>query len=107
MKILGRNFVFGRTIDEALKRAGPERKAASATVSTCSARRRGRIDDAARYAKAYRDALDAHRQRARPAASRAAPGISVKLSALHPRFEFTIADEAMAAILPVLARTWR
>jgi RHH-type proline utilization regulon transcriptional repressor/proline dehydrogenase/delta 1-pyrroline-5-carboxylate dehydrogenase len=25
MKILGRNFVFGRTIDEALRRAGPER----------------------------------------------------------------------------------
>ena len=27
MKILGRNFVFGRTIDEALKRAAPERRA--------------------------------------------------------------------------------
>src|SRR5260370_22426500 len=26
MKILGRNFVFGRTIDEALKRAGPEQR---------------------------------------------------------------------------------
>ena len=59
MKILGRNFVFGRTIDEALKRAEPERRAGpDATASTCSARRRKTFADAERYADAYRSALD-------------------------------------------------
>src|SRR5206468_6935665 len=33
---------------------------------------------------------------------RASPGISVKLTALHPRFEFTHQKEAVAAVLPVL-----
>ena len=31
-----------------------------------------------------------------------APGISVKLSALHPRYEWTHAEEAKAAIVPIV-----
>src|SRR5206468_2980141 len=33
---------------------------------------------------------------------RKSPGVSVKLTALHPRFEFSHAAEAVAAILPVM-----
>ena len=40
--------------------------------------------------------------RRRPAAFAPSPGISVKLSALHPRYEWNHADEVKAAILPVL-----
>jgi hypothetical protein len=40
MKILGGQFVFGRTIDEALKRAAPDARRASPTASTCWAKRR-------------------------------------------------------------------
>ena len=34
--------------------------------------------------------------------SRSSPGISVKLTALHPRYEWSHADEAVAAVLPVV-----
>ena len=43
-----------------------------------------------------------HRRARRRAASASRPGISVKLSALHPRYEWSHAEEAKAAILPVL-----
>ncbi len=101
MKILGRQFVFGRTIDEALARAKPEQaKGLSHSFDMLGEAAKTHLD-AARYADAYRGALD------RIAASssgdfRTAPGISVKLSALHPRYEYTHAEEAKAAILPVL-----
>ena len=101
MKILGQQFVFGRTIDEALDRARPE-QAKGLSHSFDMLGEAARTDaDAARYASSYTTALD------RIAASaqggfRAAPGISVKLSALHPRYEFAHAEEVKAAILPVV-----
>ena len=101
MKILGRNFVFGRNIDEALKRAKPEQGRGLSHSFDMLGEAARTFADAERYADAYRGALD------RIAASaqggfRRAPGISVKLTALHPRFEFTHADEAVAAVLPVM-----
>ena len=51
--------------------------------------------DAERYAQAYRRALDRIAKEAK-GGFRKSPGISVKLSALHPRFELTHADEAKA-----------
>ena len=44
--------------------------------------------DAERYAEAYRGALDRIAKEAK-GGFRKSPGISVKLTALHPRFEFT------------------
>ena len=40
--------------------------------------------------------------RKRRTVSGKSPGISVKLTALHPRYEFTHQDEAVAAVLPVV-----
>ncbi len=101
MRILGRQFVFGRTIDEALRRAEPER-AAGITHSFDMLGEAARThQDAARYAQAYADALDRIAKEAKGGITRS-PGISVKLSALHPRYEFTHAEEARAAMLPVL-----
>ena len=59
MRILGRQFVFGRTIDEALKRATPERKQGP-QPQLRHARRSGADPSPTptRYAHAYRDALD-------------------------------------------------
>jgi RHH-type proline utilization regulon transcriptional repressor/proline dehydrogenase/delta 1-pyrroline-5-carboxylate dehydrogenase len=101
MKILGAQFVFGRTIDEALARAKPEQAKGLSHSFDMLGEAAKTHADAAHYTAAYSGALD------RIAASakggfRAAPGISVKLSALHPRFEFAHADEAKAAMLPVL-----
>jgi len=101
MKILGRQFVFGRTIDEALKRAAPERARGLSHSFDMLGEAAKTHADAARYARAYGDALDTLAANA-GGGFRAAPGISVKLSALHPRYEWSHAEEARAAILPVL-----
>ncbi len=101
MKILGGQFVFGRTIDEALARARPEQAKGISHSFDMLGEAAKTHPDAARYSDAYRAALD----RIAATASgglRAAPGISVKLSALHPRYEFTHAEEAKAAVLPIL-----
>jgi RHH-type proline utilization regulon transcriptional repressor/proline dehydrogenase/delta 1-pyrroline-5-carboxylate dehydrogenase len=101
MKILGKQFVFGRTIDEALKRAGPEQAKGWSHSFDMLGEAAKTYADAARYAKAYAGALDTIAKVAK-GGFRSAPGISVKLSALHPRYEWSHAEEAKAAILPVL-----
>ncbi len=101
MKILGRNFVFGRTIDEALKRAKPEQAQGLSHSFDMLGEAARTMADARRYAKAYERAIE------RIAAStrggvRSAPGISVKLTALHPRFEYLHRDEAIAYVVPIV-----
>ncbi|QIK79710.1 bifunctional proline dehydrogenase/L-glutamate gamma-semialdehyde dehydrogenase PutA [Sphingomonas piscis] len=101
MRILGRQFVFGRTIDEGLRRAAPERAQGISHSFDMLGEAARTHADAARYAKAYHDALDRIVEEADGGFVRS-PGISVKLSALHPRYEWSHAEEAKAAILPVL-----
>jgi RHH-type proline utilization regulon transcriptional repressor/proline dehydrogenase/delta 1-pyrroline-5-carboxylate dehydrogenase len=100
MKILGRNFVFGRTIDEALQRAKPERARGLSHSFDMLGEAAKTFGDAERYAAAYRGALDRIAKDA-SGGFRKSPGISVKLTALHPRFEYTHRDEALAAVIPV------
>jgi RHH-type proline utilization regulon transcriptional repressor/proline dehydrogenase/delta 1-pyrroline-5-carboxylate dehydrogenase len=101
MKILGRNFVFGRTIDEALKRAEPEQRQGLSHSFDMLGEAAKTYADADRYADAYRGALDRIAKEAR-GGLRGSPGISVKLTALHPRFEYAQRDEAIAAVIPVV-----
>ena len=101
MKILGRNFVFGRTIDEALKRAAPERKQGLSHSFDMLGEAAKTYEDAERYAQAYRGALGRIATEAKDG-FRKSPGISVKLTALHPRYEYTHQAEAVAAVVPVL-----
>ena len=101
MKILGGQFVFGRTIDEALDRAAPERKRGLSHSFDMLGEAARTHEDAERYAKAYRSALARLAQEANGGVV-GSPGISVKLSALHPRYDVFHAVEAKAAILPVL-----
>ena len=101
MKILGRNFVFGRTIDEALKRAEPERRQGLSHSFDMLGEAAKTFEDAERYAQAYRGALDRIAKEAKGGFHKS-PGISVKLTALHPRFEYTQRDEAVAAVIPVV-----
>jgi RHH-type proline utilization regulon transcriptional repressor/proline dehydrogenase/delta 1-pyrroline-5-carboxylate dehydrogenase len=101
MKILGRNFVFGRTIDEALKRAEPEQRQGLSHSFDMLGEAAKTFPDAERYADAYAQALDRIAKVAK-GGFRKSPGISVKLTALHPRFEYTHQQEAVAAVLPVM-----
>lgn len=101
MKILGGQFVFGRTIDEALERAAPERKRGLSHSFDMLGEAARTLADADRYAEAYRGAIRRIAGEAGEGVVRS-PGISVKLSALHPRYEALHAEEAKAYILPVL-----
>nr|WP_254912921.1 bifunctional proline dehydrogenase/L-glutamate gamma-semialdehyde dehydrogenase PutA [Novosphingobium sp. B 225] len=105
MKILGGQFVFGRTIDEALERAAPERKAGLTHSFDMLGEAAMTFADAERYRQSYADALDRLAQEAGANGNPgviASPGISVKLSALYPRYDFLHADAAKAALVPML-----
>ena len=82
VRILAAEFVLGRTIEEALARAGS---------TPCSFDMLGEgartAADAARYADAYRHAIRTVGKADKNATPQTASGISIKLSALHPRFE--------------------
>jgi RHH-type proline utilization regulon transcriptional repressor/proline dehydrogenase/delta 1-pyrroline-5-carboxylate dehydrogenase len=101
MRILGKQFVFGRTIDEALRRGAPERKTGISHSFDMLGEAARTFADAERYADSYRNAIDRIAKDAKGGFARS-PGISVKLSALHPRYEWSHADAAKAYILPVL-----
>ena len=102
IRILARQFVMGRTIDEALARARPaERKFYRHSYDMLGEAARTAAD-AERYLARYREAIAAIGARVRGADVRAAPGLSVKLSALHPRFEESQRTRALAELAPRL-----
>ncbi|MCZ8371057.1 MAG: bifunctional proline dehydrogenase/L-glutamate gamma-semialdehyde dehydrogenase PutA [Porphyrobacter sp.] len=101
MKILGGQFVFGRTIDEALKRAAPERARGITHSFDMLGEAAMTFADAEKYRLSYEAALTRLAREA-GAGVAAAPGISVKLSALHPKYTFFNAGEAKAAMVPMV-----
>ena len=99
MKILGRQFVLGQTIEEGLKNAR-ELETQGYTYSYDMLGEAARTDeDAIRYHAAYAKAITAIAEQAKGDV-RSSPGISVKLSALHPRYEYTHRDTVMAELVP-------
>ncbi|WP_048647954.1 bifunctional proline dehydrogenase/L-glutamate gamma-semialdehyde dehydrogenase PutA [Nitratireductor soli] len=87
MREMGEQFVLGRTIDEAMKRGQPMvAKGYSYSYDMLGEAARTEAD-ALRYHKAYADAIAALKRHSNRDDIRANPGISVKLSALHPRYE--------------------
>ncbi len=102
MREMGRQFVLGQDIDAAMTRA----KVAEAQGYTYSYDMLGEAAmtaaDAQRYAVAYGKAIDAIARACVQDDIAANPGISVKLSALHPRYEVAQADRVMAELVPVL-----
>lgn len=101
MRILGGQFVFGRTIEEALKRAAPERKQGLTHSFDMLGEAAMNFADAERYRVSYEAAIDRLAREAAGGISRS-PGISVKLSALYPKYDFLHADAAKAALVPIL-----
>ncbi len=101
MRILGGQFVFGRTIDEALKRAEPERARGLTHSFDMLGEAAMTYADAERYRASYAAAID---RLAKEAADgfKASPGISVKLSALYPRYDFLHAYAARTALVPMV-----
>ncbi len=102
MRILGEQFVLGRNIDAALKRgAGMVRQGLASRYSFDMLGEGARTDaDAERYLKAYANAIDAVGQAAEGKGPHASNGVSVKLSALHPRYEARQEARVMAELYP-------
>ena len=101
MKILGGQFVFGRTIDEALKRARPERERGLTHSFDMLGEAAMTYADAERYRASYAAAIARLAREAR-GGFKVSPGISVKLSALYPRYDFLHAAAAKAALVPMV-----
>ncbi|MEM8811921.1 MAG: bifunctional proline dehydrogenase/L-glutamate gamma-semialdehyde dehydrogenase PutA [Pseudomonadota bacterium] len=100
MKELGRQFVLGRTIEEGMDR-GAAMEAKGYTYSYDMLGEAARTDaDAKRYHLSYSDAITAIAPRCKAKAVRDNPGISVKLSALHPRYELAQKDRVMNRLVP-------
>jgi RHH-type proline utilization regulon transcriptional repressor/proline dehydrogenase/delta 1-pyrroline-5-carboxylate dehydrogenase len=104
MRILGHQFVMGRNIGEALERAGADRGAATTHSFDMLGEAALTAADAARYHDAYAEAIVAigTAQARKPGGPLDRAGISVKLSALHPRYETAQAARAMAELAPRL-----
>nr|WP_166178247.1 bifunctional proline dehydrogenase/L-glutamate gamma-semialdehyde dehydrogenase PutA [Altererythrobacter segetis] len=101
MRILGGQFVFGRTIDEALKRAAPERKRGLSHSFDMLGEAAMTYADAERYRASYAAAIKRLAKEAKGGV-KASPGISVKLSALYPKYDFYHAEAAKAALVPMV-----
>ena len=102
MRILADQFIMGRTIEEALGRArAAERHGYRHSFDMLGEAART-MADAERYHAAYRRAIAAIGKAASGRAIEAAPGISVKLSALHPRYEMAQHSRVRRELLPSL-----
>ena len=98
MRLLGSHFVLGQTIDEALKRAGSHHEFLYSFDMLGEGARTA--TDAARYFDSYAGAIAAIGRQAGNAALPNRPGISVKLSALHPRYEAPSRGRVMKELKP-------
>ena len=88
MKILGRQFVMGETIAKALKRAKTlESKGFSYSYDMLGEAARTE-QEAVAYFQSYLQTIKAVGEAAEGKTLLKAPGVSIKLSALHPRYEF-------------------
>ncbi|MEE4199656.1 MAG: bifunctional proline dehydrogenase/L-glutamate gamma-semialdehyde dehydrogenase PutA [Erythrobacter sp.] len=101
MRILGGQFVYGRNIEEALKRAKPERAKGLTHSFDMLGEAAMTFADAERYRRSYAEAIERLSREATGTVA-TAPGISVKLSALHPKYGYLHAEEAMRDIVPIV-----
>ncbi|MBX9774368.1 MAG: L-glutamate gamma-semialdehyde dehydrogenase [Xanthobacteraceae bacterium] len=108
MRLLGSHFVLGQTIEDALRRAASHPEARYSFDMLGEGARTA--DDAGRYRDAYAAAISAIGRSAGEGALPDRPGISIKLSALHPRFEAISRERVLKELVPdviALARTAR
>ncbi len=102
MRVMGNHFVLGQTIEEALKRATSSKGRVYRYSFDMLGEGARTAEDARRYFESYASAIDAigHSAGNEPLPNR--PGISVKLSALHPRYEATSRERVMRELVPLV-----
>jgi RHH-type transcriptional regulator, proline utilization regulon repressor / proline dehydrogenase / delta 1-pyrroline-5-carboxylate dehydrogenase len=100
MRLIGSHFVLGQTIEEALGRARSHGDLRYSFDMLGEGARTAA--DAEKYFAAYAGAVEAIGSSAGNAVLPARPGISVKLSALHPRFEAISRERVVKELTPRL-----
>lgn len=102
MRIMGHQFVMGRTIEEALKNAQAyEKRGYTYSYDMLGEAARTQAD-AQRYFEAYQAAIDACGKASQNRGPIKASGVSVKLSALHPRYELAQRERVLKELLPLV-----
>jgi RHH-type proline utilization regulon transcriptional repressor/proline dehydrogenase/delta 1-pyrroline-5-carboxylate dehydrogenase len=105
MRLLASHFVIGRTIEEALHRAKAHAEFAYSFDMLGEGARTPA--DAENYFEAYAGAIAAIGANAASKKERSRPGISVKLSALHPRYEAISHERVRKELTPRLVELAR
>jgi RHH-type proline utilization regulon transcriptional repressor/proline dehydrogenase/delta 1-pyrroline-5-carboxylate dehydrogenase len=100
MRMMGEQFVTGETIAEALKRARPLEARGFQYSYDMLGEAATTMADADRYFRDYETAVNAIGAASAGRGVVGGPGISIKLSALHPRYARAQAGRVMAELLP-------
>ena len=104
MRLMGEQFVTGQTIEEALSRARPREARGFRFSYDMLGEAALTEEDAQRYLAAYAQAIEAIGRASGGRGLVQGPGISIKLSALHPRYGRAQAARVHAELYPRLLR---
>ena len=100
MKIMGQQYVLGRDIEEAIKRGRKENTPGTRFSFDMLGEGARTMKDAERYYHAYMDAIREIGKREDKDNVIEANGISVKFSALHPRYQYVQEERVMNEMVP-------
>ncbi|MBB3936645.1 trifunctional transcriptional regulator/proline dehydrogenase/L-glutamate gamma-semialdehyde dehydrogenase [Aureimonas phyllosphaerae] len=100
MRMMGEQFVTGETIEEALKRSKPLEARGFRYSYDMLGEAATTAADAQRYYRDYENAIHAIGKASAGRGVIEGPGISIKLSALHPRYARAQASRVMTELLP-------
>ncbi|MDY7577011.1 trifunctional transcriptional regulator/proline dehydrogenase/L-glutamate gamma-semialdehyde dehydrogenase [Herbaspirillum sp. RTI4] len=104
MKLMGEQFVTGQTISEALANSRPMEKAGFRYSYDMLGEAAMTEADAQGYLVSYEQAIHAIGKASHGRGIYEGPGISVKLSALHPRYSRAQRERVMQELLPRLLK---
>ena len=107
MRILGGQYVLGRTIGEAMRRGRALEDPGTRFSFDMLGEGARTARDAERYFEAYAGAIDAIGEAQSGVDPVANDGISVKLSALHPRFEYAQRQRLQTELVPAVGELAR
>jgi RHH-type proline utilization regulon transcriptional repressor/proline dehydrogenase/delta 1-pyrroline-5-carboxylate dehydrogenase len=102
MREMGNQFVLGQSIGEAIEHAKTETRRGFRYSYDMLGEAALTRADADHYFEAYADAIHAIGRNAGDGPMHERPGISVKLSALHPRFEYAKTPQMLRELAPRL-----
>lgn len=100
MKFLGQQFVLGETIERAMKRATKQEEKGFTYSYDMLGEAACTSQDAQRYFLSYSDSITEIAKSKPSSDIRENPGISIKLSALHPRYETLNRKRVMDELVP-------